>query len=349
MNSPAPGAVGPRLVASGPPWPRHDKTPGEPDDEYLVPADPAIGHVISAQTNRKRHGWYKVDSHLRNQMILLGILGLVFGGFLCVGIGSVIANEVRPPYYYDYGYGQGGDGQDHSYDAVRHQIAEVLPYITGAGGGLVICIVSVVLPLLLRRRRSTYVGQEGLQQYVKYHLMGPKLTTLRFADCMQLSVSRTRHFYNGAYSGTSYRYVWWDRQAKNAFTIEGRYNDVQTRQTSDQVNFAFAAESAWTAHKIAEVDRQIAQTGMARFNVGADYIGIGKGFLEIGWRGQVQRLPRPDIQSLTFQAGWLVIKRTGAKEGWFSSDGVFRFPVSGMADFQVFMIVLAEQTGFRFN
>ena len=88
---------------------------------------------------------------------------------------------------------------------------------------------------------------------------------------------------------------------------------------------------------------------MARFNVGADYVGIGKGFLEIGWRGQVVRLPRPEIQTLQFETGWLVIKRTGAKEGWFSSDGVFRFPVSGMADFQVFMIVLEEQTGFRFR
>jgi hypothetical protein len=63
----------------------------------------------------------------------------------------------------------------------------------------------------------------------------------------------------------------------------------------------------------------------------------------------VIHLPRPEIQSLALDRGFLVIKRTGAKEGWFSSEGVFRFPVSGMADFQVFMIVLEEQTGFKFR
>ena len=342
----------PRLVPAGPPWPRHDKSPGEPDDDYLVPPDPAIGPVVSAQTNRKQHGWYKIDGALRSQMILGGVLGFLLGGLCSLGLGAAIADEVRPRYYDAYYGGYGGYGapqEDHTFDELRHTIADVLPWVSGVGGGVFFTALCVVLPWALRRRRSSYVGQQGLQEHVKYHLAGPKTTVVRFADCMQLQVARTRHFYNGVYTGTRYGYVWWDRQAKKAFVIEGQYNDTQPRTPGEQVLFAFAAESAWTQHKIAEVDRQIAQNGIARFNVGADFVGIGKGFLEIGWRGQVIRLPRPEIQTLQFETGWLVIKRTGAKEGWFSSDGVFRFPVSGMADFQVFMIVLEEQTGFRFR
>lgn len=344
-----PGSVQPRLVPSGPPWPRHDKTPGEPDDDYLVPPEPSIGAVVSAQTNRKRDGWYKIDGALRGQMIVGGILGFVLGGLVCLAIGGAIGDEIRPHYYDPYYGGYGAQPQDHTYDELRHTIADALPWATGIGGGVFFTLLGVGLPWLLRRRRSSYVGQLGLQQYVKNHLTGPALTTVRFADCMQLGVSRTRHFHNGVYTGTRYSYVWWDRQARKAFVIEGQFNDQRPIGPSDPVLFAFSAENAWTQHKIAEVDRQIAQSGMARFNVGVDFIGIGKGVLEIGWRGQVVRLPRPEIQSLTLETGWLVIKRTGAKEGWFSSDGVFRFPISGMADFKVFLIVLAEQTGFRFN
>jgi hypothetical protein len=39
---------------------------------------------------------------------------------------------------------------------------------------------------------------------------------------------------------------------------------------SEHVQFAFAAEREWTHYKIAAVDREIAQTGMARFAVGGD-------------------------------------------------------------------------------
>jgi hypothetical protein len=334
-----------RALPHGPPWPRHDRSQGEPDDDYLVPAEPAIGAVTSAQTNRKRHGWYAIDRNIRNQMILWGILGAVFGGVIGAVIGGMFGNAIRPNPYDAYGY----YAPPGPYDDVLRSISDVLPWMGGLGFGVVLTVLGVLGPWLLRRRRSSYVGTEGLQEYVKYHLVGPKLRTVRFADCMQLQVARTRHFYNGAYTGTTYSYVWWTFAAQKAFEIAGQYNDTQTLLPSEPVQFAFAAEREWTLFKIAQVDRQIAQTGMARFNVGKDYVGIGKGMIEIGWQGQVMRLPRPDIQSLTLDRGFLVIKRTGAKEGWFSSEGVFRFPVSGMADFQVFMIVLEEQTGFKFR
>lgn len=352
-TAPMPGAQGtPYRAPAGPPWPRHDKTPGEPDDDYLVPPDPAIGAVISAQTNRKQHGWYKIEGPLRGQMIAGAILGVLIGGLAFIGLGVTIATEIEPRYTYSYDPYTGQyappppPGQ---FDDVLRTVADVLPWVSGAGGAIFWGALGVAVPWLLRRRRSSYVGQLGLQEHVKYHLAGPKTTIVRFADCNALQVGRTRHYYNGAYTGTRYSYVWWDRQGKRAFAIEGQYNDMTARGPSDPVNFAFAAEVAWTGHKIAEIDRVIATQGMARFHVGADYVGVGKGFLEIGWRGQVVRLPKPEIQSLNLEQGWLVIKRTGAKEGWFSSDGVFRFPVSGMADFSVFLIVLEEQTGFRFR
>ena len=56
-----------------------------------------------------------------------------------------------------------------------------------------------------------------------------------------------------------------------------------------------------------------------------------------------------DTRDIYFEQGALVIKKKDAREGLFSSEGVFRFPVSQMNDFQVFLVVLEEQTGIRFR
>jgi hypothetical protein len=333
-------------LPSGPPWPRYDRTPGERDDDYLVPPDPRIGQVVSAQTNRTSAGWYAIDTTLKGQRLAAGILGFILGGILFAGAGVAIAGVISPREYYGYGMNPPAPGP---MDSILRSIAEILPVGAGVVGAVFSTIVCIGLVYLARRRRSSYVGTLGLQKYIKRHLFGPKLDVIRFEDCIQLNVSRTRHFYNGAYTGTRYAYTFFARQGTPSFVIDGQYNDLQPIATSDPVRFAFAAEAAWTKYKIASVDREIAATGMARFPVGADHIGIGKGVLEIKWKGQTERLTTADIQALHFETGWLVIKKKGAVEGWFSSDGVFRFPVSNMANFQVFMVILEEQTGYKFK
>jgi hypothetical protein len=40
-----------------------------------------------------------------------------------------------------------------------------------------------------------------------------------------------------------------------------------------------------------------------------------------------------------------VIRRLDAKEGWFSSQGVFKFPYSQMANAQLFLILLDKFAG----
>jgi hypothetical protein len=333
-------------LPSGPPWPRHDRTPGERDDDYLVPPDPRIGQVVSAQTNRKSAGWYPMDSTLRGQRNAAGVLGFIIGGLLSAGVGAWLGELIRPQIFYGYGMNPPPAGP---FDDTLRTIADILPIAGGVVGAVFWTVASVGLVYLLRRRRSSYVGTLGLQKYLKRHVLGPQLSVVRFEDCVQLNVARTRHFYNGAYTGTRYAYTLFGKPGHPAFVIDGQYNDLQPIQPSDPVRFAFAAEAAWTKFKIAQVDREIASTGMARFPVGSDWVGVGKGVIEIGWKGQTERLSTGDIQALHFETGWLVIKKKGAREGWFSSDGVFRFPVSNMANFQVFMVILEEQTGYKFK
>jgi hypothetical protein len=91
------------------------------------------------------------------------------------------------------------------------------------------------------------------------------------------------------------------------------------------------------------------QNGVVRFRAGGDWIGVGDGFIEIGWKGAVERLDKAAIQSLSLAQGMLTIKRQGAKEGIFRSEGVFRFPVSAMSDFRTFLVALEVCTGYRFD
>lgn len=72
-------------------------------------------------------------------------------------------------------------------------------------------------------------------------------------------------------------------------------------------------------------------------------------FIEIAWKGAVERLDKAAIQSLSLAQGTLTIKGQGAKEGIFRSEGVFRFPVSAMSDFRTFIVSLEVCTGYHFD
>ncbi len=315
-------------------WPLHDvaRTPPEPDDDYLVPPDPAIGRVLSACTNKRRDGLHKANKVERGHYALVGILAFVFAGiFGIIGgqfLGRAIAGQIP------FGY----------------EIEGALPWVFGLGAAIFATLAGLLLVRLLRRPAATWVGERGLARY-KRGLFAPSHEVLRFEEAGELRSQRVRQFVNGAYTGTTYTYTWRDPRGRVLFKIHGQYNDLQTPiGPREPVQFAWAAEEAWSAFRYPVFARQIAQEGFARFPVGAgDFIHVGSGFIELGSRGKTERLSREEIADIYFERGALVVKRHGAREGFFSSDGVFRFSVGAMNDFQVFLRVLSEQTGIRFR
>ena len=321
----------PYRTGAEPLWMRHDRTPGDPHDDLLTGPEPAIGPVISAATNKKKHGWHALTTDqksTRNALcavfgIVLGILGAVFGVAVHEAVFSLGAFFLAP-------------------------FSWVFAIAFGVAGLAIGIVVPIVLMMLARRAVSTIVGKDGVQRYTR-GLFGPKLEVLRFADAQSLKVSRIRQFVNGVYSGTRYDYVWRFPNGKIALRLHGSYRDDGALAAHEPVVFAAAAERSWSSHRIAHFDRTIAQQGVARFACGRDWIGVGKGFLEIGAGGQTQRLAVGDLHDIHLEQGVLVMKKKGAREGLFSSDGVYRFPVAAMDDFQVFLVVLEEQTGVCFR
>lgn len=305
-------------------WMRHDRTPGGPDDDFLIPPDGGIGPVISASTNRTRTGWHPLshgEARSRNALMVvlglcLGILGAMLGGLFSE---SIADHGILP---------RGGIW---------------LGFFAGIFGaiGLVVGVAGpFVAALLTRRPRATWVAEQGVARYTR-GFFGPRHEVLRFADATGLEVRRVRQIVNGVYSGTTYEYTWRGKRGI-LFQIRGIYRDDRPADTHDPVHFGFAAEAAWSAHRGRQLERALREEGVARFACGRDSIGVGQGFLEIGAGGAAERVPLADLESVRMEQGILVLQKRGARPGLFGT-GVHRFPIAALTDFAVFVRMLERE------
>ena len=202
-------------------WRLHDGRPAQRDADYLVPPDPAIGQVITAQTNCTHGGARAFDGTARRNLYARSASALVL-----LALAAAAQLRVRV-------------------------IVEHLPFgawsaaVLGAGGLAI--LAGELAAWLFRPRRSSYVGALGLQSYLRWPGLSARLRVVRFADCARLRVERTRHHLNGAYVATRYRHEWVDARNTCVFVIEGRYDDRRPLAPTEPVLFAHAAEHAWQA------------------------------------------------------------------------------------------------------
>jgi hypothetical protein len=213
--------------------PRHGGVPGHRDVDYLVAPDPAIGRVLSAESNRTKRGWTAMDTTYRSHVIQFPILGVGLGwvaGTLAVG---------GPP-------------------------ESMLPWegslsVAQRAGQLAVAVlaglVGLVLVLALRPRRSSYVGLAGVQSHVQMAFGPGRTRAVRFADCADLRTLRTRHLRYGAYTHTSFDNLFVDVRGATLFRINGQYDERWPNNPSDALRFALAAERAWEEHKSARTGR----------------------------------------------------------------------------------------------
>jgi hypothetical protein len=330
-----------RAVSSTTPI-QHDGKPLSPDDYFSVAPDPSIGPVISSQSNKTRSGFKSMIGGEWGAMIGLSICAFIFGGIagaviVDVGLRQLFARGI--------------------YQLMEHR--SLLMVVFGLGGAIVPTAVVILAVWMLRKERLTWVGAQGLMRWEK-GVLGTKSEVFRFADARSLTVQRTRHYVNGAYSGTNYNYTWWGPGSAKAFVIAGQYAEPEAGvlprkppAAHDQIYFATAAERGWSRYRITQIDHELKASGQAAFGTTAGVIRIGRGaqrgqgWIQFEQGGKTDRLERNQIESVSLLQGALTIKRVGAKEGWFSSEGVFRFSVAGMADFAVFAAIFEEELGLR--
>ena len=56
-----------------------------------------------------------------------------------------------------------------------------------------------------------------------------------------------------------------------------------------------------------------------------------------------------DIAEVRIDQGWVQVRRTDAREGWFSSSGIFKFPYGSLANAHLFLILMDQLVGVKIN
>ncbi len=317
---------------------QHDGHPLPPDDDYPLAPDGAIGRVISSASNRTRNGWKPMSAQEKGLFVVVPLLSFLFGGVfgLVAGQEGVRAVAMRG----------------------LPQVMELqtpIAFAVGLAGAVIPSAALLAGMWLLRKARVSWVGTDGVQLWEK-GLFGAKSTVLRFSDATWLTTERVRQYVNGNYSGTRYAFTWWSPQRAKIFVINGSFREPGLAffgkdpppKGHDPICFAEAAERAWSRHKVARLEQEVRTTGVATFQHGTTTLRLGRGFVEVVSGGKSERIERDQIASATVQRGVFVLTRQGATKGWFSSEGVYELPVSGMPDFMVFVMLFEQLVGLRF-
>ena len=129
---------------------RHDRTPGDLDDDFLVDPDPSIGPILSASTNKTKRGWHPLTSQQKNVRtalcVVLGIVLGVLGALLGSGFHEVL---------FSLGLFFLADLQ------------WLFALAFGVGGLVVGIVVPVILAALSRRAQASWVGKHGMMRYTR--------------------------------------------------------------------------------------------------------------------------------------------------------------------------------------
>ena len=197
----------------------------------------------------------------------------------------------------------------------------------------------------------TYVGQEGVARYLcsgTRDNLGCREVFL-FRDATHLRTSTTHHYNRGSYQYTTYKYTWTDVGGRQRYQISGSHTKKDGNPPStDYYHFARAAEFAWTMYLIDDAHRQIELSGGVKFHVGRNqWIRVGPGKLTFALGGVEDEWDAHDVGAATVHQGVVKIKRTDAKEGWFSSSGVIKFPFENLANAQLFFHLLDKLLGVQ--
>jgi hypothetical protein len=285
----------------GPGVVNHAGDPIGPDWDFFAPPPPEIGEVITAHTTLRRG---KAPPSLGKRFALTFLPGFAAIGLL----------------------------QYAGYDDVLIQV----------GAFVVLFLIGAYFARFAHR--CSYVGAGGVARYWCRGHRGriKKSEVFLFRDAAALKTSQTRHYHNGVYSGTQYAFRWRDAADRHVYKLSGTYySEKKPPKPKDPFHLASSAERAWSLHLLGRAQDELAARGAIRFSLGgSDWVDVGPGFVEFQRKGKVERWGAEEIGAISARDGSLKVQRRDAQVGWFNSTGVLQFPVSSMANAQLFLILL---------
>jgi len=196
----------------------------------------------------------------------------------------------------------------------------------------------------------TYVGRQGVARFAcKGGREKVTCEVFRFRDATELRTAQTLRYVNGVYQNTTYSFDWSDVGGRTRYTISGSHRSQSGNPPStDAYHFARAAEFAWTYYLLENEYRQIELAGSVAFNLkGGRWLRLLPKGIYFSLGGETVEWDAGDIAAAQIEKGVVRIKRNDAREGWFSSTGVMKFPFSDVANAQLFFHLLEKLVGVR--
>jgi hypothetical protein len=197
----------------------------------------------------------------------------------------------------------------------------------------------------------TYVGREGVARFRcggrRDRITGCEV--FRFRDALELRTSQTSRYVNGVYRGTDYSFTWTDVGGRTRYTIDGTYQSAKGQPPpTDPYHYGLAAEMAWTFYLLGQVPRQLELAGYVAFNLrGGHSVTVAPKALTARLGGEPVEWSAEDIEAVVLDKGVIKIKRTDAREGWFSASGVIKFPYDTLANARLFLHLMNKLVGVR--
>jgi hypothetical protein len=311
---PAPLPEVEEVPAAAPELRNHAGEPLPRDVDFFTPPPPEIGAVVSA------HSTLRKSVRPRPAGLRAGLALSIGGGVLLLILVLVAAARPR---------------------AAGHLV--VWPTLAG--------LLAAGAAVLTTRFKHTcsYVGQEGV---ARFSCAGDRdrlvlQEVFLFKDAAELRTSQVRHYVNGAYTGTDYSFTWTDVGGQTRYVFRGRYQDQKGRpKPSNPYHFGRAAEVAWSNYLLPGAFRQLDLSGAVLFMLsGGGWIRVGRSGLRIHQGGKEEEWDAREIAGVTGDGGTVKIKRRDAREGWFSSSGVFKFDFSGLGNAQLFFFLVEKVLG----
>jgi hypothetical protein len=285
------------------------------DADFFVKAPKEIGPVISASTTLRR-GMRPWDVGPRLGLAFgIAFAGLIFGVFID------LAASVQNAFW-----------------------IIVWPF------GFAALAFGIVMACTTFSHTCTYVGRDGCARFVcsgdRDHISTDEV--FRFRDGSELRTQQTLRYVNGVYQNTTYGYTWNDVGGRTRFTVAGshKYENGQP-PTDDAYHFARSAELAWTYYLLDDAYRHIDMGSTVPFNLSSGKtIRLGRGHVLFYWNSdRPEKWDAEEMREAELHQGQVRLRHREAKEGWFSSSGVYKFQFSELANAQLFFHLMEKVVG----
>ena len=206
----------------------------------------------------------------------------------------------------------------------------------------IIIVLICVLVFFFKKHYEGVVGTTGFTIYrvskKDKTLHSPK--TYLFKEITGLTLSKTRTYTNGIYSGTSYKFKFWNKNAivyshsgsyRNEKDVEGRFGW--------RFSLLLKIEEAWTYYLLEELTHELNTKGFVRFDTEKEPVEIGIDYIKY----KDLTFQKNELKTYYFNQGFLFIEHLNfeAKYMGIKTKGdKIKIPVNGMSNQRAFLSVI---------